>query len=49
MSATRRIGLDSIDTDRTNPLDVWGSRVVTGVIVLLGVPTLVAGMLALLS
>jgi hypothetical protein len=49
MTAIRRIALSGEHTARSNPLDVWGRRVALGVAVLIAVPTLVAGMIALLS
>ncbi|MGH1550386.1 hypothetical protein ACRAWB_14920 [Leifsonia poae] len=49
MTAFRRIALSGEHTARTNPLDLWGRRVAVGIAVLVGIPTVVAGIIALLS
>ncbi|MDR6972008.1 hypothetical protein [Leifsonia shinshuensis] len=50
MSSIRRIALPgATDTTPTNPLDLWGRRVAIAIAVLVGLPTLIAGMVALIS
>ena len=49
MTVFRRIALSGEQTARTNPLDIWGRRVAIGIALIVGVPTIVAGIIALLS
>jgi hypothetical protein len=49
MTADRHLTVSGDDTARDNPLDVWARRFATGTAILIGVPLLVAGLLALLA
>ena len=49
MSVIRHIALPGDDMPTDNPLDVWGRRVAVAVTLLVAVPTLIAGIIALFS
>lgn len=49
MTALRRIALSGEQNARTNPLDIWGRRVAVGIALLVGLPTIIVGIIALLS
>jgi len=49
MTADRHLLFSGDDTARDNPLDVWARRFATVTAILIGVPLLAAGLLALLS
>ncbi|MGO4535684.1 hypothetical protein [Leifsonia sp. 2MCAF36] len=49
MSVIHHSALPGHDVHTDNPLDIWGRRIAVAVTVIVAVPTLIIGMIALLS
>ena len=49
MTSIRRIAFSGEQSARSNPLDVWGRRVAVAIAVLIALPILAAGTIALFS
>jgi hypothetical protein len=47
MSVIRHLALPGDDVPTDNPLDIWGRRIAVGVTLLIAIPTLIVGMIAL--